>query len=273
MRRLLHIEQVKLLNYNPFRITLGIYVLAFTLGLIIYPAIDKEIPVISLSDLFRFPDVWLFLTWVTEPYNILLALIVIMITTKEFNNHTFKTQLIFGLSRSDLLLQKLLLVVVLALFATLLLGLTSLTLGLIYSYKLTFKIALENTWVLGRYLVSSFAYMSMGLLVALLVKNTALSLLTFLAMRVFVDPVLFLILRKQDIRWYLPMRTTTQLTPVPNLIEIFEKKMNSPDSIDESALDIMPEGLPAWLNILMVLLYTSLAIFFSYRLMQRRRFT
>ncbi len=273
MRRLLHIEQVKLLNYNPFRITLGIYFLAFTLGLLIYPAVDKEIPVISLSDLFRFPDVWVFLTWVTEPYNILLALIVIMITTKEFNNHTFKTQLIFGLSRSELLLQKLVLVAVLALFATLLLGLTSLTLGLIYSYKLTFKIAMENTWILGRYLLSSFAYMSMGLLVALLIKNTALSLLSFIALRVFVDPVLFLILRKQELRWYLPMRTTTQLTPLPDLIEIFQRKMNSPEPMDESAMDILPEGLPAWLNILMVLLYTSLAIFFSYRLMQRRRFT
>jgi ABC-type transport system involved in multi-copper enzyme maturation permease subunit len=273
MRKLLHIEQIKLLNYNPFRITLGIYVLAFALGLIIYPAIDKEIPVISLSDLFRFPDVWLFLTWVTEPYNILLALVVIMITTKEFNNHTFKTQLIFGLSRSDLLLQKLLLVAVLALFATLLLGLTSLALGLIYSYKLTFGIAMENTWILGRYLISSIAYMSIALLVALLIKNTALSLLTFLALRVFVDPVLFLILRKHEIKWYLPMRTTTRLTPLPDLIEIFQRKLNSEEPIDESAMDIIPEGLPAWLNILMVLLYTSLAIFFSYRLMQRRRFT
>lgn len=68
------------------------------------------------------------------------------------------------------------------------------------------------------------------------------------------------------------MRTTTKLTPVPDLIEIFEKKMNSPDSISESTLDIMPEGLPDWLNILMVLLYTGLAIWASYRLMQRRRF-
>ncbi len=273
IRRLLHIEQIKLLNYNPFRITLGIYFLAFALGLLIYPAIDKEIPVISLSDLFRFPDVWLFLTWVTEPYNLLLALIIIMITTKEFNNHTFKTQLVFGLSRTELLLQKLMLIVVLSLFATLLLGATSLTLGLIYSYKLTFNIALENTWILGRYFISSFAYMSMGLLMALLIKNTAMSLLTFLAMRTFVDPVLFLILRKYEVKWYLPMRTTTRLTPVPNLIEIFEKKMNSAEPINESALDIIPEGLPDWLNILMVLLYTSLAIWASYLLMQRRRFT
>ena len=274
MRRLLHIEQVKLLNYNPFRITLGIYFIAFTLGLLIYPAVDKEIPVISLSDLFRFPDVWTFLTWVTEPYNVLLALIIIMITTKEFNNHTFKTQLIFGLSRTELLIQKLLLIAVLAVFATLLLGLTSLTLGLIYSYKITFKIALENTWVLSRYLISSFAYMSMGLLVALLVKNTALSLLTFLAMRVFVDPVLFLlVLRKYEVRWYLPFRTTTQLTPVPDLIEIFKKKVNSSETIDESALDLLPKGLPAWLNLGLVLLYTGLALYFSYRLLQRRRFT
>ena len=272
IRRLLHIEQIKLLNYNPFRITLGIYFLAFSLGLLIYPAIDKEIPVISLSDLFRFPDVWLFLTWVTEPYNLLLALVIIMITTKEFSNHTFKTQLIFGLSRSELLLQKLLLIVVLSLFAALLLGATSLTLGLIYSYKLTFHIALDNTYTLLRYFLSSFAYMSMGLLVALLIKNTAMSLLSFLALRTFVDPVLFLILRKYEIKWYLPMRTTTQLTPVPNVIEIFEKKLNSSEPINDSALEIIPEGLPDWLNILMVLLYTGLAIWASYRLMQRRRF-
>jgi hypothetical protein len=69
------------------------------------------------------------------------------------------------------------------------------------------------------------------------------------------------------------MRTTTQLTPVPDLIEIFQRKLDNPEPIDESALDILPRGLPDWLNILMVLLYISLAIFFSYRLIQRRRFT
>jgi len=273
MKRLLHIEQIKLLNYNPFRITLGLYFMAFALGLLIYPAVDKEIPVISLSDLFRFPDVWMFLTWVTEPYNVLLALIIIMITTKEFSNHTFKTQLVFGLSRTDLLLQKLLSIVVLSFLAAILLGLTSLILGLIYSYKLTFKIAMENTWILGRYFMASFSYMTFGLLIALLIKNTALSLLTFLALRVFVDPVLFLILRKYEIKWYLHFRTTTRLTPVPDLIEIFQRKMNTGESLDETALDIIPKGLPAWLNIMMVTIYTALAIFFSYRLMQRRRFT
>ena len=258
IRKLLHIEQIKLLNYNPFRITLALYFLAFALGIIIYPAIDKEIPVISLSDVFRFPDVWLFLAWITEPYNALLALIIIMITTKEFNNHTFKTQVIFGLSRSDLLFQKLL-----SLFATLLIGLTSLTLGLLYSYKLTFKIAMENTWILGRYFLSAFSYMTMGLLIALLIKNTALSILSFLALRTFLDPVLWLILREHDIKWYLPFRSITRLTPIPDLLEIFQRKMNSNEPIDESALEILPKGIDPWLNILLVIIYVGLALVFQ----------
>jgi len=49
--------------------------------------------------------------------------------------------------------------------------------------------------------------------------------------------------------------------------------MNSAEPIDESALNIIPDGLPGWQNIMLVLTYTIMAIFFSYRLMQRRRFT
>ena len=116
-----------------------------------------------------------------------------------------------------------------------------------------------------------FSYMSIGLLVALLIKNTALSLLTFLALRVFVDPVLFLILRKYEMKWYLPFRTTTRLTPVPDLIEMFQRKVNSSDTIDDSSFEILPKGIDPWLNILIVSIYVGLALFFSYRLLQRRR--
>jgi len=72
MKKLIRIEQIKILNYIPFQILLGLYVVAIVLGLVIYPLIDRQIPVISLSDVFRFPDVWAFMTWITEPYNILL---------------------------------------------------------------------------------------------------------------------------------------------------------------------------------------------------------
>jgi hypothetical protein len=47
--------------------------------------------------------------------------------------------------------------------------------------------------------------------------------------------------------------------------------MNSNETIDESALEILPKGLDPWLNILLVSVYVGLALFASYRLLQRRR--
>jgi len=273
-KKLLRIEQIKIFNYTPFRILLILYVVAIVLGIIIYPAVDKEVPIISLSDLFRFPDVWPFLTWVTEPYNILLALIIIMITTNEFSNHTFKTQVIYGLSRKELLTQKLVLIFLLAALATILVGITSVSLGLIYSYKLTFKIALENMWMLSVYFLSSCTYMIFGLFFALIIKNTALSIVSFIGYRTFLEGVLFLILRKTEVRWFLPMRANTRLTPLQNVIEIFQYKMDGAQPIEESApFEIMPKGLPMWLNILLVAGYASLIVFFSYRIMKRKRLT
>lgn len=273
MKKLLHIEQIKILNYNPFRITLGLYFIFFTLGIVIYPLIDREIPVVSISDVFRFPDVWYFFTWITEPYNALLALIIIMITTKEFTDHTFKTQVIFGMSRTDLLLQRLISIVILSLFATLLVGITSMVMGLIYSYKITLKIALENSWILSKYFLAAFSYMTFGLLFALLIKNSAMAILSFLAVRIFVEPVIFLLLRNYEVKWALPFRTITRLTPVPDLIRIFEERMDTGEPVNQDSIEILPEGLPLSLNILLVVVYVALMIFFSYRLIQRRRLT
>jgi len=271
MKKLMRIEQIKILNYIPFQILLGLYVLAIVLGLVIYPLIDRQIPMISLSDVFRFPDVWPFMTWITEPYNILLALIVIMITTNEFSNHTFKTQVIFGLGRRELVTQKLTLIFLLAILATILIGVTTLLLGLTHSYKITFKIALENIWMLLPYFLSSFTLMTIGFFFALVIKNTALSILAFLGFRTFLEPILFMIFREHEFKWYFPMRANTRLTPLPDLIEIFQRKMDSPEPVDPASIEILPKGLPLWANVLVVLGYLAVVIFFSYRIMDRKR--
>ena len=273
--RLLRIERIKLFTYIPFRISLIIYVVAFALGLVIYPAIDRQIPVISISDVFRFPHVWGFLTWVTEPYNVLLALVIIMITAKEFGDRTFKTQVIFGLSRTDLFRQKVYLIFALSLFATLLMALLSFTLGAIYNEgkTLTMGKVFEDSWRLLAYFLSAFSLMTLGMLVSLLVKNIALSIVTFLALRSFIDPVLWLILRNYEIKWYLPFRSITQLTPIPNIIEIFGQALNESDGNSGDEFGMFPGGIPDWANLLVALAYTLLALYGSYLLLQRRRLT
>ncbi len=69
------------------------------------------------------------------------------------------------------------------------------------------------------------------------------------------------------------MRATTQLTPLPNLIEIFKNKMDNPEPIEDAVIDILPLGLPLWLNIILVMGYVAIVIFFSYRIMDRKRLT
>ncbi|MBN2698108.1 MAG: hypothetical protein JXR52_04730, partial [Bacteroidales bacterium] len=89
----------------------------------------------------------------------------------------------------------------------------------------------------------------------------------------FVEPVIFLLLRNYEVKWALPFRTITRLTPVPDLIRIFEERMDTGEPVNQDSIEILPEGLPLSLNILLVVVYVALMIFFSYRLIQRRRLT
>jgi hypothetical protein len=47
--------------------------------------------------------------------------------------------------------------------------------------------------------------------------------------------------------------------------------MNSPEPVDEASIEILPKGLPLWGNILIVVIYLSVVIFFSYRIIDRKR--
>jgi hypothetical protein len=115
--------------------------------------------------------------------------------------------------------------------------------------------------------------MVFGLFFAIIIKNTAMSILSFIGFRTFLEPVLFLIFREREIRWFFPMRANTRLNPIPNLIEIFERKMNSPEPVDEASIELLPKGLPLWGNILLVCGYLAIVIYFSYRIMNRKRLT
>jgi len=270
MKKLFHAELIKLLNYNPFRILIFLYFVFFTLGIVIYPAVDRQFPLISIADIFRFPDVWTFLTWFTEPYNILLSLIIIMISCSEFNNHTFKTSVIFGMSRTELLLQKMMMVVILSAFATVLIGLTSISLGLIYSYKLTLHIVFQHSWVMAVYFLEAFSYMSIAVFFAFLIRNTALTLISFLAFRLMVEPAIRLLLRDYDIRLYLPFKTITRLNPVSELMQTFMLKLDGGEKPDPQN-PFFGTGLPLWADILMVLFWVSLFLGLSYRMINRRK--
>jgi ABC-2 type transport system permease protein len=275
MIKLLKIELRKTLNYNPFRILIGLHLLLFIVGIFFIPRIDTKIPFLSILPLYQFPHVWNFTTWISSFYNISLVLLVIMLTCNEFNNKTYKQQIIFGLSREDLLIQKIILISLLSLYVVLLVGVSSIASGLVYSYKITPALVFEQSWILATLFIQIFTYLCFGLLFSLIFRNMILSGVVYLMYRVIIEPIIRVNF-PMDYRSYFPTKFVTNLTPRPEVLSLIQNNLQTkgkPDGKDmEKLSSLMPEGLPIWQNLLLTLILIALLLFISLQILKKRKF-
>jgi ABC-type transport system involved in multi-copper enzyme maturation permease subunit len=274
MMKLLRIEMIKTLGYIPFRIILVLHLAFFIVLLFSLPGANFEVPFLSVLPLYQFPHVWNFLTFFSGYYNLTLVLLVIMMTCMEFNHKTYKHQVIFGLGRDELFIQKLILIFFLSLYVMLLLFISGLTSGIVYSYKLTMAIALERSWLVLNSFLQTFTFLSLGLFFASVFRNVILSVLIFGFYRVFLEPVIRVSVDK-EYTWYFPTKFVTNLTPKPELFDIVTNQMKTTGSAaiaDPSAYtNIIPEGVPFIQNLLLSLLFLAVLLALSWWMFRRRR--
>jgi len=273
MIKLLKIELRKTLNYIPFRILIGLHFLLFIIGIFFIPRIPVNLPFISILPLYQFPHVWNFTTWISSFYNISLILLVIMMTCNEFNNKTYKQQVIFGLSRNDLLGQKVILITLLSFYVVLLVGVSSIASGLFYSYKVTFGLVFENSWILATLFVQIFTYLSFGLLFSLLFRNMILAGVTYLMYRVIVEPIIRVNM-PENIRPFFPSKFVTNLTPKPEVLSLIQQNMqgqgNQGGGQAEQMKSMLPAGLPLWENLILTLVLLGILMYVSHLLLKKR---
>ncbi len=274
MKTLFRIELIKTLNYNPFRIILLLHMLFFLLGLFALPRIDIKFPFLSIVPLYQFPHVWNFTTWIGGFYNITLVLLVIMMTCLEFSNKTYKQQVIFGMSRKELFMEKLVLIFLLSVYVVVLLFLTSLVSGLIYSYKITFAIIFDRSYLILYSFLQTFAFLSLGILFALIFRNVILSVLIFGFYRIFFEPIIRS-LTESAYRWYFPTKFIGSLTPRPDILELVQQKIQNADKISPEELAnfdrIIPKGVPMWQNVILTLVFLGLILSLSAYIFRKRR--
>jgi hypothetical protein len=274
MKKLIQIELTKSLNYNPFRVVLILHFVFFLLGIFAIPRIEIKIPFLSIMPLYQFPHVWNFFTWIAGYYNITLVLLVIMMTCLEFNHKTFKQQILFGLSRMDLFKQKVILIFFISLYVAALLFVTSLISGLTYSYRISFSIAFDRSIIILISFLQTFAFMSLGLLFALIFKNTILSVLGFGFYRVFLEPIART-MANPEARWFFPTKFITNLTPRPDVVELVKQKIQSADSASPEELadfnQFVSQKVPLWQNIILTLVFILLVLGLSYYILRKRR--
>jgi ABC-2 type transport system permease protein len=275
MIKLLKIELRKTLNYIPFRILIGLHMLLFIVGIFFLPHVNINFPFLTILPLYQFPNVWNFTTWISSFYNISLILLVIMLTCNEFNNKTYKQQIIFGLSRTDLLVQKIILISLLSLYVVLLVGISSVASGLFYSYKVTFSLVFQQSWIMATLFVQIFTYLCFGLLFSLIFRNMILSGVVYLMYRVIIEPIIRVNM-PETFRPYFPSKFVTNLTPRPEVLSLIQNSMRNqanPGGTDPEKMNsLFPPGLPIWQNLILTFLLVSILLFISMQIFRKRRF-
>jgi len=143
MKRLLNIEYRILSRYSTFMILLSLYFIF--LALVSYGFVnflgdfsfnDGDQPVqlnLAALPIYRFPDIWHNMTYIASYFKFILAILVIMFISNEFEFRTLRQHIIDGMSRGQFVQSKFLSIGVISLLSTLFITLVILVLGFSHS--------------------------------------------------------------------------------------------------------------------------------------------
>ncbi|MCP2027695.1 ABC-type transport system involved in multi-copper enzyme maturation permease subunit [Flavobacterium sp. HSC-32F16] len=276
MNRLISIELQKIWMNKASRIlTLTYFILLSFIALIASIKFDIGPFKFHLAEMgiFNFPFIWHFNTYVAAILKLFLAIVIVSMMANEYSYGTLKQNLIDGLSKKEFILSKFLTVVLFSFVSTVFIFVMSLILGLIFSSYTEIGIIFSDLDYLLAFFVKLTAFFSFCLFLGILVKRSAFALgfllvwniiegiiRGFLAFRVFPESNI-----DEKITQFLPLESMSNLiaNPGPRLSVV--KNIGSQIGIDT---DI--DYSVSYFAIFIVLIWTFIFIYFSYKLLKNR---
>lgn len=272
MLRLLNLELQKLLLNRTSKILIFI---SFVLPLFIVLLSSFKIPffgffTLELGELgvFNFPMIWHLVTYFASQFKFFFAIVVVSMIGNEYSNKTIKQNLIDGLSKKEFILSKFYTIVFFSLVSTLIIFILSLCIGLYYSSYNEFSIIIRETEFLLAYFIKLIGFFSLCLFFGMLVKRSAFAL-AFLFILFIIEWILYLIVWKfsteeyaTTIQNFFPLKSMYKLIDIPFLRIAATKMPDNQELIHDYAVH--------WYEIAIVLGWTALFIFLSYRLLKKR---
>lgn len=273
MFRLLDIEFQKL-RYNRAAKVMSIIYFALFFGLILFASIRFNLGDIKFQfadqGIFDFPYIWHFNTFFAAYLKILLAIVIVSIISTEYTNRTLKQNLIDGLSKKEFVLSKFYMIIAFTVASTLLVFGISLVLGLIYSDHSDFSLIFSQMQYLGGYFLKLLGFFSFCFFLGVLVKRSAFALGTLFLWWI-VEGLIWVILKmtafgesvRNGIRQILPLNAMADLIPEP------VTKLKGLHA-STAQLNINRDYSIHWFQVFIVLLWTAIFIYASYRLIEKR---
>ncbi len=273
IKKLFQIEKIKALSYPAFKTLMIIHFLLFFLVVLVVSQVQFSMSGFSIKKLYQFPNIWEFFPWVASWFNLFLAVVVILLVGNEFSNRTFRQNVIDGLSRNDLVRGKLILIFSIAVYTFFIVFIAIMLFGLINSDDYSMSAIFGKSYLLLIYFIQALGYMSLGLLIAVIFRNNALSIIMFILYFFPIEPIIRWIFESHT-RRYFPIKIISNLTPMPEFLTMTSESTIT-NSSGKSALDLQEMGLtieplPVGLNVGLAVVYIIVFIAITTYLLNRK---
>jgi|TARA_B110000027_G_scaffold28872_1_gene31631 ABC-2 type transport system permease protein len=272
MRRLLNIELQKLLLNRTSKILIFI---SFILPLCVILLSAVKINffgffTLELGELgiFNFPIIWHITTFFSALFKFFFAIVVVSMIGNEYSNKTLKQNLIDGLSKKEFILSKFYVIVFFSFISTIIIFIISLALGLIYSSYNEFQIIIQQIEFLAAYFVKLVGFFSLCLFLGVLAKRSAFALGFLFVDFILEWIILGLITWKGNLEIAQKVQDFLPLTSMYNLIkQPFQRVAMTKFP---SNTDLSYDYAVHFDSILIVIFWTIIFMFLSYRLLKTR---
>lgn len=279
MLRLLNIEFYKLKHNRASKVLTIIYFALLT-SIAFIAAIKFDIGPIKFhlaeQGIFNFPYIWHFNTYMASIFKFFLLLVIVSMMANEYSNSTLKQNLIDGLSKKEFILSKFYIVIVYALISTVFVFVISLILGYVYSDYDEFSIIFSDLEYLLAFFIKLVGFFSFGLFMGILIKRSAFAvgaLLVWFFAESMIKGFLYWKFKENpstsdsvdSIMQFLPLESMS------NLIKEPFTRLNAVQSVAKQVgEDLSKDFSVHWYQIAIVLFWTFVFIYLSYRLLKKR---
>jgi ABC-type transport system involved in multi-copper enzyme maturation permease subunit len=276
MNRLISIELQKIWKNKASRVlTLTYFILLSFIALIASIKFDFGVVKIHVAEMgiFNFPFIWHFNTYIAAWLKLFLAIVIVSMMANEYSYGTLKQNLIDGLSKKEFILSKFLTVVLFALCSTIFVFVMSLILGFSFSSYTEFDVIFMDLDYLLAFFVKLTGFFSFCLFLGIFVKRSAFAL-GFLLVWLFVESIIKGLLVFQVfpnsktgdyIMQFLPLEAMSNL-----IVEPFTRLSVIKTIGNQIGVENTKDYDVHYLSILIVLIWTYLFVYFSYKILKNR---
>ena len=229
MINLLSIEWLKLKRLNTFKVILIVYA-------VLLPLIFASLALMPFygspgmnSSIYKFPDVYHYTTYISSFFNLMIGVIIVVFTCNEIKYKTQRQNLIDGLSKKEIILSKIYIVVSLSFVITFYAFLIAVLFGILNNSATELS---EGIRYIGFYFIGTLGYFIFAYFLANLLKNPALTIVFYL-LSTFLEGILGLFAK--DYSQFFPLSTFSNLIPIPVLPDGFQYMMTE---IERSGLGL-----------------------------------